>query len=120
MQIPFSFLLYTFVNQIFMNIPLFVLFVIVATPVIYFIRNVLLYHWSNLPTILFIAIVSVCTHPIIALIFACFVSIYEICELLKPAPAEMMIEGRESMTEFGEMSRKSSLQAIAVEKNPDK
>lgn len=70
---------------------MFVLFIIVAVPVIYFIRNVLTYHWSNLPTIIFIALISVFTHPIIALIFACFVSIYEICELLKPAPAEMMI-----------------------------
>lgn len=78
LQIPFSFLLYTFLDDVMMNMPLFVLFIIVATPVIYFIRNVLLYHWANLPTILFIAIISVCTHPIIALILACFVSIYEI------------------------------------------
>ena len=70
---------------------MFVLFILVATPVIYFIRNVLMYHWSNLHTILFIALICVCTHPIIALIFACFISIYEISELLKPAPAEMMI-----------------------------
>lgn len=114
LQIPFSFLLYTFADFLFKMVPLFVLFIIVATPVIYFIRNVLTYHWYNLPTILFIALISVLTHPIVALIFACFVSIYEICELLKPAPAEMMIEGRESG-----LSRQSSRMAVEVEKNPD-
>ena len=76
LQIPFSFLLYTFADFLFKMVPLFVLFIIVATPVIYFIRNVLTYHWYNLPTIIFIALISVFTHPIIALIFACFVSIY--------------------------------------------
>jgi hypothetical protein len=73
---------------------MFVLFILVATPVIYFIKNVLYFHWRNLPTIIIIALISVFTHPTIALIFACFVSIYEISELLKPAPAEMMVENR--------------------------
>jgi hypothetical protein len=59
----------------------------VATPVIYFIKNVINYQWKNLPTIIFIAVVSLLTHPIVALIVACFFSIYEISELLKPAPA---------------------------------
>jgi len=75
-------------------IPMFVLFIFVATPGIYFMKNVITYHWKNLHTILFIALISVFTHPVIALIFACFASIYEISELLKPAPAEMMVEGR--------------------------
>lgn len=74
--IPFSFLLYTIAAPLFMMIPMFVLFIIVATPVIYFIKNVFAFHWKNLHTILIIAVISVCTHPIIALIFACFVSIY--------------------------------------------
>ncbi len=61
-----------------MMIPMFVLFIIVATPVIYFVRNVFASNYQNLHTILIIALISVFTHPIIALIFACFVSIYEI------------------------------------------
>ena len=76
LQIPFSFLLYTYLNEIFTKLPMFVLFIIVATPVIYFIKNVLYFHWRNIPTILIIALISVFTHPTIALIFACFVSIY--------------------------------------------
>lgn len=87
LQIPFSYLLYTELNSIFTKIPMFVLFILVATPVIYFIKNVLYFHWRNLPTILIIALISAFTHPTIALIVACFVSIYEISELLKPAPA---------------------------------
>lgn len=110
MQIPFSFLLYTVADHLFKMIPMFVLFVIVAVPVIYFIRNVLHYHWQNLATIIFIAIICLCTHPIVALVLACFVSIYEISELLKPAPAEMMIEGRES----SRLNRRSDMMAVAV------
>lgn len=90
--IPFSFLLYTLASFLFMMIPMFVLFIIVATPVIYFVRNVFASNYQNLHTILIIALISVFTHPIIALIFACFVSIYEISELLKPAPAELLVE----------------------------
>jgi MFS superfamily sulfate permease-like transporter len=82
-----------------MMIPMFVLFILVATPVIYFIKNVLRSNYSNLYTIIVIALISVFTHPIIALIFACFVSIYEISELLRPAPAELLVEGRESMAD---------------------
>ncbi len=97
--IPFSFLLYTIASFFFMMIPMFVLFILVATPVIYFIKNVLRSNYSNLYTIIVIALISVFTHPIIALIFACFVSIYEISELLRPAPAELLVEGRESMAD---------------------
>ena len=75
-------------------LPMFVLFIFVAIPVIYFIKNVINYHWKNLHTILFIALISVCTHPIVALVFACFVSIYEISELLKPSSAEMVVVAR--------------------------
>jgi hypothetical protein len=76
MQIPFSYLLYSILDGAFTMIPMFVLFIIVATPVIYFIKNVLYFHWKNLPTILFLALISVFTHPVLALVFACFISIY--------------------------------------------
>lgn len=76
MVIPFSFLLYTIASFLFMMIPMFVLFILVATPVIYFIRNVLRANYNNLSMIILIALISLLTHPIIALIFACLVSIY--------------------------------------------
>ena len=116
LQIPFSYLLYTELNSIFTKIPMFVLFILVATPVIYFIKNVLYFHWRNLPTIIIIALISAFTHPTIALIVACFVSIYEISELLKPAPAEMMVENRESRLS----SKRKSVQMNIVEKNENK
>jgi len=99
-------------------IPMFVLFIFVATPGVYFIKNVIAYHRKNLHIILFIAVVSLLTHPVVGLVFACFASIYEISELLKPAPAEMMVEGRDSSIS-GILSRKSSIMANVVEKNPD-
>ena len=94
LQIPFSYLLYSLLDRFFTMIPMFVLFILVATPVIYFVKNMLAAHWKNLPTILLLALVSVFTHPVFALIFACFLSIYEISELLRPAPAEMIVENR--------------------------
>lgn len=109
LQIPFSYLLYSLLDRIFTMIPLFVLFIVVATPVIYFIKNVLYFHWKNLPTILILAVISVTTHPIFALVVACFISIYEVSELLRPAPAEMILENRES-------SRSSKRFSVQVEK----
>lgn len=91
LQIPFSYLLYSVLDKFFTMLPLFVLFIIVATPVIYFIKNVLYFHWKNIPTILLLALISVTTHPIFALVVACFISIHEISELLRPAPAEMIL-----------------------------
>lgn len=68
-------------------IPLFILFTVVATPTIYFLRNTLKVHKRHILMITFIAILNVVTHPVIALIFASLVSIYDIAELLKAAPA---------------------------------
>ena len=87
MQIPVSYCLYSFLSFFYERIPLFVLFIIVATPVIYFLRNMLSVHSQNLPMIILIAALNVVTHPVIALIFAAIVSIYDIAELLKPSPA---------------------------------
>lgn len=68
-------------------IPLFILFTIVATPAVYFLRNMINIHYSHILMITFVAALNVLTHPIIALIFACFISIYDMAELLKPAPS---------------------------------
>ena len=68
-------------------IPLFILFTVIATPMIYFIKNVFSLHVKNIPLIVFIAALNVLTHPVLALIFAALVSIYDISELLRPAPA---------------------------------
>ena len=41
--------------------------------------------------ITFIAILNVISHPVIALIFAAFLSVYEIAEMLRAAPAEILM-----------------------------
>lgn len=87
MQIPVSYCLYSFLSFLYERIPLFILFIIIATPAIYFVKNMLSIHSKNLPMIIFIAALNVITHPVIALIFAAIVSIYDIAELLKPSPA---------------------------------
>lgn len=61
--------------------------------------------------IILIAALNVVTHPVIALIFAAIVSIYDIAELLKPSPAELIVEGV-----FVEGERQSSTFAKVVEK----
>lgn len=68
-------------------IPLFVLFVIVATPAIYFLSNMLKIHYRHILFISCLAALNVITHPIIALILAAFISIYDISTLLKATPA---------------------------------
>jgi hypothetical protein len=68
-------------------IPLFILFVIVATPTIYFLRNMLNIHYRHIVFISCLAALNVLTHPIIALILAAFISIYDISMLLKSTPA---------------------------------
>ena len=73
-------------------IPLFILFTVVATPTIYFLKNMLLIHYRHIFIITFIAILNVITHPVIALIFAALVSVYDVAELLRAAPAEILME----------------------------
>lgn len=92
LQIPVSYCLYSFAKPIYERIPLFILFTIVATPGIYFVRNMLNIHWHNILMITLVAALNVLTHPIIALLFACFVSIYDMAEFLKPAPSEIILE----------------------------
>ena len=78
MQIPVSYCLYSFLSFFYERIPLFILFTIVATPAIYFLKNMLAKHAQNIVVIVFIAALNVVTHPVIALIFATIVSIYDI------------------------------------------
>ena len=78
MVIPVSYCLYSFLSFFYERIPLFILFTIVATPTIYFLRNMLAIHYKNLLIIVFIAALNVVTHPVVALIFAAIVSIYDI------------------------------------------
>lgn len=70
-------------------------------------------HSGNLLMISCIAALNVFTHPVIALIFASIVSIYDIAELLKPSPAELIVEGV-----YIEGERQSSTFAKVVEKLP--
>ena len=68
-------------------IPLFILFVIVATPVIYFLSNMLRIYRGQLIFISCLAGLNVITHPVLALILAAFISIYDISLMLKSTPA---------------------------------
>lgn len=72
-------------------IPLFILFTVVATPTIYFVRNMLRIHYRHVIFITVLAAINVLTHPIIGLILACFISIADIAELLKAAPSEILL-----------------------------
>lgn len=72
-------------------VPLFILFTVVATPTIYFLKNMLMVHSRHIIMITFIAILNVISHPVIALIFAAFLSVYEIAEMLRAAPAEILM-----------------------------
>lgn len=77
LQIPVSYCLYSFLKVFYESIPLFIIFVIVVTPMVYFLRNMLRKHSSNIVLIVILAALNVLTHPVIALIAACFVSIYD-------------------------------------------
>ena len=59
-------------------IPLFILFAVIATPAIYFLKNMIRNHSKDIFLIVSIAVLNVLTHPAIALILAMFVSIYDI------------------------------------------
>ena len=87
MQIAVSFAFYTVLEWFFNRIPLFVLFIVIATPVIYFTSNILKIHFRHKIFIIVLATLNVITHPILALILAAFISVYDISELLKGIPA---------------------------------
>lgn len=78
MQAVVSYCLYSFLKPLFNMIPLFILFTVVATPTIYFLKNMLQIHYRHIFIITFIAILNVITHPVVALIFAAFVSVYDV------------------------------------------
>ncbi len=87
MQIPISYALYSILKWLYQIIPLFILFVIVATPVIYLLSNMLKVYNRHIIFISCLAGLNVVTHPIIALILAAFISIHDISLLLKATPA---------------------------------
>lgn len=87
MQIPVSYALYSILSWLYNRIPLFILFVIVATPMVYFFSDVLKVQKRNLIFICCLAGLNVVTHPILALVIAAFTSIYDLSMLLKATPA---------------------------------
>ena len=87
MQIPISYAFYSILKWLYQMIPLFILFVIVATPAIYFLSNVLKIHNRHVLFISVLAGLNVITHPIIALILAAFISIHDVSLMLKSTPA---------------------------------
>jgi hypothetical protein len=86
-QIPISYAFYSILKWLYQTIPLFILFVVVATPVIYFLSNMLKIYNKHIMFISCLAALNVVTHPIIALILAAFISIHDISILLKATPA---------------------------------
>lgn len=115
MQMFVSFPLYSVLKWFFNRVPLFILFIVVATPVIYFLRNMLRVHYRNIILISCLAALNVLTHPIIALVVAAFLSVHDISQLLKGTPAEVLLEN----VDTGEGERKSSTVAHVIEKNED-
>lgn len=91
MQVPVSYALYSILKWLYDMIPLFVLFVVVALPALYFLSNMLRIHYRHIIFISVLAALNVLTHPIIALIIAAFVSIHDIGNLLKATPAEIIM-----------------------------
>lgn len=87
MQVPVSYLLYSILKFFYEMVPLFVLFVVMALPAIYFLSNMLRIHSRHIIFITILAVLNVVTHPIIALILAAFISIYDLGNLLKETPA---------------------------------
>lgn len=87
MQIPVSYAFYSILRWLYQIIPLFVLFIIIATPAVYFICNMFKIHHNHVLYITVLAGLNVVTHPIIALILASFISIHDISLLLKNVPA---------------------------------
>jgi MFS superfamily sulfate permease-like transporter len=114
MQVPISYALYSILKWLYEMVPLFVLFVIVALPVIYFLSNMLLIHHRHIFFISCLAALNVLTHPIIALILAAFASVYDIGGLLKATPAEIILENVEPIT-----NRKSDPQPKVEETVPE-
>jgi hypothetical protein len=92
MQVPVSYLLYSILKFFYEMVPLFVLFVVMALPAIYFLSNMLRIHSRHIIFITILAVLNVITHPIIALILAAFISIYDLGNLLKETPAEIKLE----------------------------
>lgn len=91
MQVPVSYALYSILKFFYEMIPLFVLFVVISLPAIYFLSHMLRIHYRHIVFISVLAALNVLTHPMIALILASFISIYDIGTLLKATPAEIII-----------------------------
>jgi MFS superfamily sulfate permease-like transporter len=91
LQVGVSFLLYSVLKFAYNMIPLFILFTVAATPMIYFLKNIFEIHYRNVIFIVVLASINVLTHPIIGLIVASYLSVYEIAGLLRAAPAEILM-----------------------------
>ena len=100
-----GFLYYSLLADWVKQLPLFIIFIAVVTPAIYFLQNAVTLQLRHLPTIAIITILSIFIHPLVALAYACLVTIYDISSLIQPAIAEFWYETRESQS----VSRKSGI-----------
>jgi len=91
-QIIFNYLLYGPLKGVYERIPLFVVFCIIGTPLIYFFKTVYKFYSKDLKLIGVIGLLNLLTHPVFALVVAAFLTINEMAGLLRPAPAEIVIE----------------------------
>jgi hypothetical protein len=75
-QIIFNYLLYGPLKSVYDHIPLFVIFCIIGTPLIYFFKTVYKYFSRDLRLVAMLGILNVLTHPVFALVIASFYTIY--------------------------------------------
>lgn len=75
-QILVNYLLYGPLKAVYDRIPLFVIFCIIGTPLIYFFKTVYKYFSRDLRLVLLLGLLNVLTHPVLALVIASFYTIY--------------------------------------------
>jgi hypothetical protein len=74
-QIIVNYMLYGPLKGVYERIPLFVIFCIIGTPLIYFFKTVYKFYSKDLKQIAALAMLNLLTHPVFALVIAAFQTI---------------------------------------------
>lgn len=74
-QILVNYFLYGILKGIYDKIPLFIIFCIIITPLIYFFKTVYKLNSKDLKLVVMLGLLNVLTHPVIALVAAAFLTI---------------------------------------------
>lgn len=86
------------------------MFCIVGTPLIYFFKAVYKFYSKDLRLVGVLGLLNLLTHPVFALVVAAFLTINEMACLLKPAPAEILIEIGKAKIELRESTTFEKIQ----------